>query len=400
MLVNVERLRARMSAEGLDALIGTTIENVHYFSGIWSTSLQMFPREGQCYAVVTIDRPAEPVMVTPTIEVDQVLDGFDTIRDTVIFGTFYREPPVNGALTEDELRLSRMSDLSKAFPGAVEALVAALKQLGLADKKIGVDELGLKPGFLERLSQELPLATFVPATELLRWVRRVKTPEEIARLRASAFATERAILAATAIAKEGITEYEMAREFERSIVAQGAVPKFTQIRFGRNAIGGQVLPSRTPLQKGDLIWFDVGCTYKGYWSDLARNYSLGETSTRAQTLYRAMLAGEQAAIEGTRPGMTGGELFNLTLEATRAAGAPHYRRHHLGHGIGAEVYEQALIAPNNSEIIEEGAVVNIETPYYEFGLGALHVEDPYVVRASGNELLTSFSRDLIVLPER
>ncbi|MDL1902918.1 hypothetical protein FBR02_19390 [Anaerolineae bacterium CFX9] len=180
MLVNVERLRARMSAEGLDALIGTTIENVHYFSGIWSTSLQMFPREGQCYAVVTIDRPAEPVMVTPTIEVDQVLDGFDTIRDTVIFGTFYREPPVNGVLTEEELRLSRMSDLSKAFPGAVEALVAALKQLGLADKKIGVDELGLKPGFLERLSQELPLATFVPATELLRWVRRVKTPEEIA----------------------------------------------------------------------------------------------------------------------------------------------------------------------------------------------------------------------------
>jgi Xaa-Pro aminopeptidase len=113
-----------------------------------------------------------------------------------------------------------------------------------------------------------------------------------------------------------------------------------------------------------------------------------------------MLVGEQAAIEQARPGMTGGQLFDLTLEATRAAGAPHYRRHHLGHGIGAEVYEQALIAPGNAEIIEEGSVVNIETPYYEYGLGAVHVEDPFVVRASGSELLTSLSRELMVLPER
>ena len=400
MLVNVERLRAKMAAEGLDAIVATTLENVHYFSGVWSTSLNMFPRDGQHYAVVTVDQPDAPVMVTPTLEGDQRADGFSTIRDVINFGTFYREPSVSGPLTDAEQLLSERADLSKAFSGPTEALVAALKQLGLSGKKVGLDELGLKPGFFEKLGQDMPGTTFVPATEILRWVRRVKSPEEVARIRASAFATERAILAATGIAKEGITEYEMAREFERSIVGQGAIPKFTQIRFGRNAVGGQILPDRTPLQVGDLIWFDVGCIYKGYWSDLARNFSLGETNDRAKTIYAAMLAGEQAAIKQTRPGMTGGELFDLTLAATRAAGAPHYRRHHLGHGIGAEVYEQALIAPGNTTVIEEGAIVNIETPYYEFGLGALHVEDPYVVRAGGNEMLTTLSRDLVVLPER
>lgn len=400
MLVNVERLRARMAAEGLDAVVGTTIENVHYFSGMWSTSLHMFPRDGQCYAVVTIDQPDAPFMVTPTLEADQLLDGFGKERDVLTFGTFYREPSVLGPLNADEERLSATSNVDQAYPGPIEALVAALGKMGLAGKKVGVDEVGLKPGFFERLSSELPGTTFVPATELLRWVRRVKTAEEVARIRASAFATERAILAATGIAKEGITEYEMAREFERSLVGQGAMPKFTQIRFGRNAVGGQILPNRTTLKKGDLIWFDVGCIYKGYWSDLARNFSLGETNERARTLYQAMLVGEQAAIDQARPGMTGGQLFDLTLEATRAAGAPHYRRHHLGHGIGAEVYEQALIAPGNAEIIEEGSVVNIETPYYEYGLGAVHVEDPFVVRASGSELLTSLSRELMVLPER
>jgi Xaa-Pro aminopeptidase len=43
-------------------------------------------------------------------------------------------------------------------------------------------------------------------------------------------------------------------------------------------------------------------------------------------------------------------------------------------------------------------VINIETPYYEFGLGALHVEDPYVVREDGNhELLTTLGRELHIL---
>jgi Xaa-Pro dipeptidase len=42
-------------------------------------------------------------------------------------------------------------------------------------------------------------------------------------------------------------------------------------------------------------------------------------------------------------------------------------------------------------------VINIETPYYEFGLGAIHVEDPFVVRVGGNELLTKLSRELLAV---
>ncbi|MFO7323114.1 MAG: Xaa-Pro peptidase family protein [Chloroflexota bacterium] len=397
MLVHVERLKAKMAEQGLDAIVATTIENVHYFTGIWNVSLQMFPHEGQCYALVTADRPTEPFLISPTIEVDQVLDGFETLRGAFTFGTFYREDPVGVELNDAERRLQSLADLSKAQPGPLEALVAALKSAGLANGKIGVDELGLRRGFWEKLAEALPGAEFVPATEMLRWVRRVKTAEEIRRIRASARVTENAIMAAAAIARQGVTEYELAREFERSVVSQGGVPRFTLIRFGRNAVAGQVLPDRTPLRRGDTIWFDVGCTYQGYWSDLARNFSLGEPSKRAQTIYNAMLQGELHAIEATRAGMTGGEVFDLTLEATRAAGAPHYRRHHLGHGIGAEVYEQPLIAPGNAEVLEEGTVINIETPYYEYGLGALHVEDPFVVREGGNELLTTLGRELHII---
>ncbi len=399
MLVNTPRLAAKMDELDLDGLVAATLPNVHYFAGFWSIALSGFPYEGQCYAVVTRDEPALPLVVSSTVELDQVLDGFP-VKGTVNFGRFYREGPFVGLpLSQDEQRLKEMSMAGEPAPGPLEALILALQRMGLSDKKVGVDELGFRDGFVEALKDKFPQAHFVPVSSLLRWVRKVKTPEEVRRLRAAARVTERAMLAATAIAREGVTEYELAREFERSLASSGARPQFTLIRIGRNAVAGQREPDRTPLRKGDTIWFDTGAIYRGYWSDIARIFALGEPSQRARQIYDAMLAGEQAGIVGTQVGMTGGELFDLTLDASRRAGHPEYRRHHLGHGIGCEVYEAPLIAPGNQDPIEAGCVINIETPYYEFGLGALHVEDPYLVRADGDhELLTTLGRELHILP--
>ena len=117
--------------------------------------------------------------------------------------------------------------------------------------------------------------------------------------------------------------------------------------------------------------------YQGYWADIARIFCLGEPSPRAQTLYNALLEGEEVGMAQARPGMTGAELFEITMEATRKAGHPAYRRHHVGHNIGLEVYESPILAPNNQDVLETGCVVNIETPYYEFGLGALHVDNRF-----------------------
>lgn len=402
MLVNVDRLQARMDEEGLDGIVAATLPNVHYFAGFWSLALSGFPYEGQCYAVITRDEPAQPVVVSSTVELDQVQDGIAAgfpVKDTVNFGTFYREGPfLDVSLSEDEKYLKAISVDRQPADGPLSALVAALQQLGLTGKKVGLDELGLRRDVLDGLKERLPDTSFVPASALLRWVRKVKTAEEIRRLREVVKITERAILAATAIARRGITEYEVAREFERSIASQGGRPQFSLIRFGRNAVAGQRVHSRTELQEGDVIWFDTGVLYDGYWSDIARGFSLGEPSPRAAEIYQAMVTGEEAGIAQTRAGMTGGELFNITMEATRAAGAEHYRRHHVGHGIGSEVYEAPLLAPGNADIIEAGSVINIETPYYEFGLGALHVEDPFVVGEDGNhELLTTLPRTLQIL---
>uniref|UniRef100_UPI0037D9A35D M24 family metallopeptidase n=1 Tax=Tardiphaga sp. TaxID=1926292 RepID=UPI0037D9A35D len=90
---------------------------------------------------------------------------------------------------------------------------------------------------------------------------------------------------------------------------------------------------------------------------------------------------------------------DLTLKAVRENGEPRYRRHHVGHCIGAEVYEQPILAPGNEIEIEAGMVINIETPYYEFGVGAVHVENPFVVKSGEpNLLLTKGTpKELVIL---
>lgn len=400
MLVNKARLRAKMLEAGLDCLIATTLENVYYLTGVYNVSLQMFPHGGQCYAIVTPDQPAQPFIVSPTIDVDQfTIDSAVSLRGNTTFGTFYREPAVEGiSLSEKERELQQRANLDNAHGSALDALVDALKQMGLTDKKIGIDEVGMSAEVMNQLPEHLPAASIVPAAAVFNWTRRVKTSEEIRRLRASCRVVEQAIRSVIAVAREGSTEIELVREFERSVVSQGAIPKFTLIRINGNAVFGQSRPTRTALKPGDLLWFDVGCVLDGYWSDIARNATLGEPAPRIRKIYEAMLAGEEAAIAQARPGMTGGDLFDLTIEATRAAGMATYRRHHVGHSIGVEVYEQPLIAPGNTTEIEDGTVINIETPYYEYGLGSLHVEDPFVVRTDGsNPVLTELNRNLIVI---
>lgn len=398
MLAHIERLKRKMAEDDLDGLVAATTENIHYLTGISSVSLHLHPYFGQCYAVIMRDAPERVTLVSSTGEIDQVLDSSSEIVDAVNFGTFHRENYGEAALPLHEERLQRMT-LNPAEPNGVAALVSALKRTGLAGKRVGLDQQGCRLGVEDGLKAALPQTTFVPAHTLLAWVRRVKTPEEIARIQRSARITEQAIQAAVSIVQPGVTEYELYLEFNRSVASQGGRAEFTMIKFGRNSVGGQVLPNRTPLRKGDTIWFDVGSSYRGYWSDLARTFSYGEPSARVRQLYRAMVAGEAIGIEKTRPGMTGSEVFHLTLQGVRDNGEPRYRRHHVGHSIGAEVYEQPILADGNDVVIEAGMVINIETPYYEFGVGAIHVENPFVVAESGpNVVLTSGSpRELVVL---
>jgi len=397
MLMNGPRAAALMDASGLDGLIGTRLENVFYLSGVWNVSQTLFPHDTQCYAVTARGRLDRPVVVISTGDWDQTLTASATPVDTVHYGTFFRENPGQSKLTTAESRLQAQTIERAPRTDALDGLVGALQELGLAEGRVGLDETVFKAGYREELKRRLPRLEVIGAAGLLREIRMIKTPEEVRRLRRSAGVTERAIASAAGMARPGVTEREMAAEFRRSVVSQGGLPTFTLLRFGRNAPLGQVPSDDTRLEPGDLIWLDVGSLVDGYWSDLARVFVLGEPPRKLRTYYDAALAGEDLALDIARPGLPVRELFERVVACVRSSGIPHYRRHHLGHGIGVEVYDPPLISPGDEHVVEAGMVLNVETPYYELGWGGVHVEDPFLVGELHNELLTTLGRGLGVI---
>ena len=92
--------------------------------------------------------------------------------------------------------------------------------------------------------------------------------------------------------------------------------------------------------------------------------------------YDALGKGTAAGINRMRPGIITSEIYEVTMNAVKEAGIPHYNRHHVGHGIGIEVYDPPLVTPTADTIIEEDEVgrklsyfrVNVETDknYIEF----------------------------------
>ncbi|HUW11568.1 MAG TPA: Xaa-Pro peptidase family protein [Anaerolineae bacterium] len=396
MLLNVERASRLMDESGLDGLVATTLPNIYYLSGLWSSSLALFPLDAQVYAVAPRERLAEPVLVVPTGDLDTVPDCFPGVR-AVNYGCFYREVAEGVDLSAGEARLRDLAIDREPRTDAIEALSAALEQAALGNKTIGLDERSVDPALASKLQRRFPSMSIRKASSIFKQIRMVKTKDEIDRLRAAVRVTEEAIRRTMLIAEEGTTELQMAKEFERALVDQGAELIFKLLRIGRHTAFGQARPTDTPLKKGDRIWLDVGCKYEGYSSDIMRTFAFGDVGERARRYYEAILKGQERGLQTAMPGVKAKEVYHATVEQVREAGIPHFRRHNVGHGMGIHLYDPPMLAPGDETVLEEGMVLNIEPPYYEIGTGALGVEDTFLVTKDGSELLTSISRKLEVL---
>ncbi len=384
MLANLARMNAVMASQGLDAVVATCAENVTYLSGFWAMS-QWVRRGPQAYVLQPRDGGAACIIANSGI-LDLVPDQDPWVKEIRRYGYFEMNVDKTAKL-DDADSLQRDLFESPAAKGSVEALVAAVKDKGLARAKIGIDELGITPQCMEQLQTLLPDATFVRAFGLFERVRAVKTPGEIEILRKAARITEGAINAALAIAVPGVTEREMLRRFNAHLVRHDTAPVVGCIGFGLRSAMINVQPSDRELKRGDLIRFDVGGRYRHYRSDMSRGAVLGEPTAKIAKYYAAVEKGVLRAYDLIKPGYKVSELFTQVVETVRREGIPHFARSHVGHGIGVDGYDPPNIAESSSDVFEEDMVVCIETPYYELGFAGVQVEDMVRVTRDGAESL-------------
>jgi Xaa-Pro aminopeptidase len=383
------RLTQVLEAEGLDALVATSTENLYYATEFRSISHALF-RGLELYGVVTRQGVG---LVVPFIDTTGAAADEIAVDHLACYGKFFFQ------YADDPGPVGRKIRQWTAAPAAspADALASVLGNLGALGGRVGMDEAGLFPQAWRGLEQRLAGTTLVPGYQLFRRGRMVKSEDEVARLERAAQIAEDGIAAVLGMLKPGATEAAAAHVYEEEVLRRGASPFFTVVTIGERAALADVYPSERALRPGDVVRFDLGCVYKNYRSDISRTAVLGRPSDKQARYYAAILAGERAAIAAMKPGVPVSRIFDVAVAATREGGMAHYERHHVGHGIGLEPYDPPTINATTSTPLEPGMVFCVETPYYEHGWGGVQVEDAVVVTADGTRRLTRSSQDLVVL---
>lgn len=383
------RLTQVLDAEGLDALVATSTENLQYVTGFRSMAHALF-RGLELYGVFTRRGTG---LVIPFIDTTGVAADEIHADALACYGKFFFEYADDPGVIGRKIR--EWTQAPAASPA--DALVKVLGDLGVLGKRLGVDESGLFPSAWRTVEERLQGSTVVPAYQLFRRARMVKSPEEVARLERAAQIAEDGVAAALAMLKAGVTEREAAYVYEAEILKRGAQPFFTVITIGERAALADVYPAERALKPGEMVRFDLGCVYQGYRSDIARTAVLDKPSGKLARTYAAILAGEKAEIAAMTPGVPVSQIFEVAVRATRENGMPHYQRHHVGHGIGLEPYDPPTLNAATQTPLEPGMVFCVETPYYEHGWGGVQVEDAIEVTAAGTRRLTRSSQELAII---
>jgi len=397
MLVNRKRAEEIMKKYEVEAIIASSPENVTYLSDFWDDGHWSI-KGTQVYAVLPLDRSIDPFIVTFVGALDQVaIEKKCWISNFYTYGKFFIQVPDEENFLETEQKLKKLLNNMKEGEDPVSALINGLAERGLIGKRIAIDEMNITPKLFESIRKKVSNTEILYGYSMMREIRSVKTEEEVKRLQRSAEIIEKGFLNAIQNIHEGMNEIEITDILRQTVIEQGGLPAFSCIGAGHNSAFPNVIPTDYKVQRGDLIRFDIGCLYEHYYSDTARIAVLGKPTDKQRVYYNAVKIGEEQALRLVRPGTKASEIFREAVEGVRKAGISHYERNHVGHGIGIECYDLPNITPLSDDILEEGMVLNIETPYYELGFGGVQVEDTLLVTKSGYQQLTRNSRDLFIL---
>lgn len=152
--------------------------------------------------------------------------------------------------------------------------------------------------------------------------------------------------------RPGISTLDIDTLGEKLIRSYGCEPNFLNyngypasicVSVNEEVVHGIPLKDRI-LQEGDIVSLDAGLIYKGYHSDAARTYPVGNVSAEAAKLIEVT---RQSFFEGIQYAKAGNHLYDISnaIDAYCTSFGYGVVRALVGHGIGTKLHEDPQI-PN------------------------------------------------------
>lgn len=212
------------------------------------------------------------------------------------------------------------------------------------------------------------------------------------------------------IIKPGITTkhidqigYDIIKSYgcEPSFLNYDGYPASICVSVNEEVVHG--IPSRKRvLHEGDIVSLDAGVIYKGYHSDAARTYGVGEISPEARKLIDVT---KQSFFEGIRFAKDGGHLFEISNAIADYVEKFGYGIVHdlVGHGVGSKLHEEPQIPnfrqPHRGMKLVSGMTLAVE-PMINMGTGDVRqLADKWTIVSADASLSAHYENTILVTAE-
>lgn len=367
-LARLARAQSALNAEGIDALLLTGDADIRYFSGFLTRFWESPTRPW--YLIV-------PATGLPTAVIPQI--GVDLMARTWI--TDIRPWPAPHP-TEDGTAL--LADALRPH-----SRVATPMETGT--------HLRAPLAEWATLNGRLPNPVRSDGG-LMRRLRQIKSPAEVARIEATCTGAARAFTRLPGAIAAGDPLSTVFRRFQILLLEEGA--DWVPYLAGAASPGGYadvISPADgRRLTEGDVLMLDTGAIRDGYFCDFNRNFCVGQPDGALRDDHARLIDATHAGFDALRPGQTAEAVF-ATMDKILTGGATTTGRY--GHGLGLHLTEPPSLMRGDTTVLEPGMVLTLE-PVLERrpGVTLVHEENVVITETGARWLTPPAGPDLTVIP--
>ena len=281
-----------------------------------------------------------------------------------------------------------------------------------------------------RCAKALDKSEIVDAGRVLMAARSVKTPYEISKIEESGRILSQVYSRIPAMYVPGMSDLSLQIQIEAESRRLGCIGIFRingqemelnmgSVLVGENAdnpspydfaMGGEGLDPSLPvgangtiIRPGNTVMVDTNGDFTGYMTDMTRTFACGEISEEA---LRAHRLSRDICRRLAQMGVPDAKASDLYVEALRMASdaglADRFMGHRsqagfVGHGVGIAINELPVIAPRSRDVLQPGNVIALEPKFVIEGVGAVGIENTYVVTTEGMKSMTLAPEEIIEL---
>jgi len=303
---------------------------------------------------------------------------------------FLTDPRYRGAVVKSGIEKFFEIVITKNFSLDLKKILSKTKTVLLSRDTGLLDYLSLKKFTCPEIS--LGLAD----------LRMIKDAGEILLIRKAISINESALRHIVSILKPGVSEKDLALEFEYFAGKNGAdgLSFDPIIAFDAGSAVPHHKTSGAKLRKNTFILADTGVKYRGYCSDLTRCICFGIIQTRLMDIQKHYNMVKSAKEIGSSA-YKNGSLIRLADAKARfflkkQGNFDRLFTHSLGHGMGIDIHEPPAVNTKEKMRFKPGMVLSCEPGLYMEGRYGIRIEDDYLVTKKGPEKLGKLSDGLII----